>query len=81
MAPAYSWAHVDAILKMQQLPTGSYAAKTDIENAFKLTPVKRALYPKLGIHSDNFTTMIKHYHRIVLACAEFSKPFQQHSSG
>ena len=49
----YATVH-DAILKIQQLPTGSYAAKTDIENAFKLIPVKPALYPKLGIHFDNF---------------------------
>ena len=42
-----------AIQLIQKLPHGAYAAKSDIENAFKLIPIKPSLYPKLGIFFED----------------------------
>ena len=44
---------LDAIKDIQECPPGAHAAKTDIENAFKLIPIKPELYPKLGIKFNN----------------------------
>ena len=43
----------DAIKIIHEFSPGAHAAKTDIENALKLIPIKPELYPKLGIKFDN----------------------------
>ena len=35
-----------------KLPHGSFAAKTDIESAFRLLPIHPKHYPKLGMQLD-----------------------------
>lgn len=42
----------EAIQKMQKLPRGSFAAKTDIASAFRIIPIKPDHYPQLGIKFD-----------------------------
>ena len=42
----------EAIKKIQKLPRGAYAAKTDIESAFRLLPIHPKYYPKLGMQVD-----------------------------
>ena len=49
---SYSFAG-KAIQLIQKLLHGAYAAKTDIENAFKLIPVKPSVYPKLSIFFED----------------------------
>ena len=51
----------EAITKIMKLPHGSFAAKTDIESAFRLLPIHPKHYPKLGMQLDG-----KYYYDKVL---------------
>jgi hypothetical protein len=67
----------DAILKLLTLPFGSYTAKTDVADAFRLIPVQPSDYPKLGMCFQN-----KYYYDRALpqGCGSSCKIFETFSS-